>query len=126
VGLKRDMHRARALHGIIVIDKACLLWVIRSCADVVIVTFGQFFLLARSEHALNRDTDGHHAQGGRPVVTENGSAYVAVRVDVGVYRWFDFIRNDELDGRRLEGVLRIEPDHEMEYFILVQAFPKIQ
>ena len=33
-------------------------------------------------------------------------------------RWFDFIGNDELDGGRLERVLRIEPDHEMKYFIL--------
>jgi len=35
-----------------------------------------------------------------------------------VYGWLDLIRNDKLYGRRLERILRIEPDHEVKDFIL--------
>lgn len=112
------------LHGIIVINKSSLLGIIRSCTDVIVVTFGQFFLLARGEHALNRDTDRHHAQGGGPIIAEYGSAYVAVRVDVWVHGWLDLIGNDKLDGGRFERILRIEPDHEVKDFVVVQTFPE--
>jgi len=113
-----------ALHGIIVIDKARLLRIIRGRTNVVVVTFGQFFLLARGEHALDRDTDGHDAQGGGPIITENGSAYMAVGIDMGMHGWLDHIGNDELHSRRLERILWIEPDHEMKDFILVQTVPE--
>jgi hypothetical protein len=35
-----------------------------------------------------------------------------------VYGWLDLIRDDKLYGRRLERILRIEPDHEVKDFIL--------
>ena len=39
-----------------------------------------------------------------------------------MYRRLYLIRNNELDGRRLEWVLWIEPDHEMKDLILDEAF----
>jgi hypothetical protein len=64
-------------------------------------------------------------------------AYMAIRIDMlgwnsapdwagggdkgctyRVYGRLDLIRNDELDSRRLEWILWIEPDHEMKDFIL--------
>jgi hypothetical protein len=35
-----------------------------------------------------------------------------------MHGWLDLIGNDELDSRRLERILWIEPDHEMKDFVL--------
>jgi hypothetical protein len=42
--------------------------------------------LAGGEHALDRDTDGHNAQGWGPVITEDGNAYLGESMSEGDIR----------------------------------------
>lgn len=39
-----------------------------------------------------------------------------------MYGWLHLIGNNELDGRRLERVLWIEPDHELKDLILNEVY----
>jgi len=87
------------LHGIIIIMKQCLLWVLWCISHISIVIDWPFLFLARCQHTLQGNADCHNAQDRRPFISQNRRAYMSI----GIHMWMNWsllpIRYNKLDGR---------------------------
>jgi len=102
--------------------EASFLGVIRSMTNVSVVVWRTFLLLARRQHALQRDAYSNNTQYRGPLIPKDRSTNMSIRIYMGMNRRLMSLIYNKLDSRGIDGVLGTESELQSEHLSLILAF----